>query len=133
MLNLYVIVHLHLYNVKMQFSLIVVLTVWLKVFTSIKKSCFAEQLWIYRTSRRSQMFLKRGVLKNFGIFTKHLCWSLFLIKLQAQIFKNSFFTGHFFFIAASGCSILFHKILDCKRLLFKLNFLKPTLLSEELI
>ena len=35
-------------------------------------------------SSRSQMFFKIGVLKNFIIFTgKHLCWSLFLIKLQA--------------------------------------------------
>ena len=32
---------------------------------------------------RSQMFFKIGVLKNFENFTrKHLCWSLFLIKLQ---------------------------------------------------
>ena len=32
---------------------------------------------------RSHMFFKIGVLKNFTIFTgKHLCWSLFLIKLQ---------------------------------------------------
>ena len=35
-------------------------------------------------SIRSQMFFKIGALKNFAIFTgKHLCWSLFLIKLQA--------------------------------------------------
>ena len=35
-------------------------------------------------SSRSQMFFKIDVLKNFIIFTgKHLCWSLFLIKLQA--------------------------------------------------
>ena len=28
-------------------------------------------------------FYKKGVLKNFAIFTgKHLCWGLFLIKLQ---------------------------------------------------
>ena len=38
---------------------------------------------LYRSSR-SQMFFKIGVLKNFAIFAeKHLCWSLFLIKLQA--------------------------------------------------
>ena len=53
------------------------------------------------------MFFKIDVLKNFAIFTeKHLCWSLFLIKLQAfrqetaakvfsweccDIFKSSFF------------------------------------------
>ena len=31
------------------------------------------------------MFYKKAVLKNFAIFTKkHLCWSLFLIKLQAE-------------------------------------------------
>ena len=35
-------------------------------------------------SSRSRMFFKIGVLKNFVIFTgKHLCWSLFLKKLQA--------------------------------------------------
>ena len=33
--------------------------------------------------RRSQIFFKVSVLKNFAIFTeKHLCWNLFLIKLQ---------------------------------------------------
>ena len=32
---------------------------------------------------RSQMFFKIGVLKNFANFTrKHLCWNLFIIKLQ---------------------------------------------------
>ena len=32
----------------------------------------------------SEVFYKKAVLKNFAIFTwKHLCWSLFLIKLQA--------------------------------------------------
>ena len=36
------------------------------------------------------------VLRNFAIFVgKHLCWSLFLIKLQAcEISKNSFFIEH---------------------------------------
>ena len=35
-------------------------------------------------SSRSQMFFKIGVLKNFAIFTgKHVCNSLFLIKLKA--------------------------------------------------
>ena len=36
--------------------------------------------------------MKKGVLKNFANFTrKHLCWNLFLIKLQAfscEIFEN---------------------------------------------
>ena len=31
-----------------------------------------------------EVFYKKAVLKNFSVFTgKHLCWSLFLIKLQA--------------------------------------------------
>ena len=34
-------------------------------------------------SSRLQMFFKIGSIKNFAIFTgKHLCWELFLIKLQ---------------------------------------------------
>ena len=63
-----------------------------------------------RSNSRSRMFFKTGVLKNFAISTgEHLCWSLFLIKLQdwrlafslkrdstiwmnfAKIFKNSLF------------------------------------------
>ena len=42
--------------------------------------------WLFNTSRSSysQMFFEIGVLKNFAIFTgKYLCWTLFLIKLQA--------------------------------------------------
>ena len=44
------------------------------------------------------MFYKT-FLKNFAIFTgKHLCWSLFLIKLFSweyyEIFKNTFFVEH---------------------------------------
>ena len=36
-------------------------------------------------SSRTQMYFKIGALRNFAIFTgKHLCWSLFLIKLQAS-------------------------------------------------
>ena len=34
--------------------------------------------------RDPEVFCKKGVLKNFAVFTgKHLCWSLFLIELQA--------------------------------------------------
>ena len=45
---------------------------------------YKKTLSIFRSSR-SQKFFKIGVLKNFAIFTrKHLCWSLFLIKLQAK-------------------------------------------------
>ena len=36
---------------------------------------------LYRSSSL-QMFFEKGALKNFAGFTeKHLCWSLFLIKL----------------------------------------------------
>ena len=36
-----------------------------------------------KSSSRFQMLLKMGILKNVAIFTeKHLCWDLFLIKLQ---------------------------------------------------
>ena len=35
-------------------------------------------------SSHLQIFFRIDVLKNLGIFTgKHLCWSLFLVKLQA--------------------------------------------------
>ena len=43
----------------------------------------SRKLLVFRSSR-SQMFLKIGVLKNLANFTgTHLCWSLFLIKLQS--------------------------------------------------
>ena len=47
-----------------------------------------------KRSSRLQMFFKKGVLKNFANFIgKHLCRSLFLLKLQTlrlEIFKNTF-------------------------------------------
>ena len=63
------------------------------------------------TNSRSQMFFEIGVSENFAIFTgKRLCWSFFLIKLQAlkrdsntgvsceycKIFKNNFFFKNLF-------------------------------------
>ena len=45
----------------------------LKRLSEIHKNC------------RSQVFFKIAVFKNFAIFTrKHICWNLFLIKLQAS-------------------------------------------------
>ena len=36
------------------------------------------------TARVLHVFFNKGILKNYAIFTgKHLCWSLFLMKLQA--------------------------------------------------
>ena len=43
-----------------------------------------------------QMFLKIDVLKNFASFTgKHLCWHLFLIKLQAEFLRTPSFKEYF--------------------------------------
>ena len=53
-----------------------------RVFAAVKAS-FAFIKNRCRSSRR-QMFFNIGVIKNFAMFTqKHLCWSLFLIKMQA--------------------------------------------------
>ena len=63
-------------------------------YSSIFKVCFMKSFAAAKASlvfiknrcrsSRSQMFFKIGVLKKFAMFTgKHLCWSLFLIKLQA--------------------------------------------------
>ena len=42
-----------------------------------KSFVLRERICALFTSSRSQMFLKKGVLKNFAIFTgNHLCWSL---------------------------------------------------------
>ena len=47
-------------------------------------------------SSRSQMSLKKDVLKNFANFTgKHLFWSLFLIKLHTPLLKRDSNTGVF--------------------------------------
>ena len=40
--------------------------------------------WLCERSRHGRCFMEKVVLKNFAIFTgKHLCWSLFLVTLQA--------------------------------------------------
>ena len=44
---------------------------------------YSEKLWGLK-KQPSEVLCKKGILKNFAIFTgKQLCWSLFLIKLQA--------------------------------------------------
>ena len=64
---------------------------------------------IFRSSR-TQIFFKTGVVRNFAIFTeKHLCWNLFLIKLQvlwpATLFqprlKKDFNTGDWLTVVPS--------------------------------
>ena len=56
--------------------------------------CVAMPRQALNRSSGSQMFFKIGVLKSFAMFTgKHMCWSPFLIKLQAwrpaTLFKRS--------------------------------------------
>ena len=57
---------------------------------SIKKTCLLilnlkQQMFKMNNKKQPpEVFYKKSVLKNVLIFTgKHLCWSLFLIKLQA--------------------------------------------------
>ena len=53
-------------------------------FPRILKNRRNTSLWKSRSSR-SQIFFKIGVPKNVANFTgKHLCWSLFLIKLKTE-------------------------------------------------
>ena len=56
------------------------------------------------------MFFEKDTIKNFAIFTrKHLCWGLFLIKLQvlrsATFLKTDSSTG-----VSSGCCKIFKNI-----------------------
>ena len=60
-----------------------ILSVERTLSVSTVKVQYFQQGTFNRTSR-SQMFFKIGALKDFtNITEKHLCWSLFLIKLQA--------------------------------------------------
>ena len=65
-----------------------------EVFYGISEAGFC---WIVETIQKIQkqppeLFCKKRYLQNFANFTgKHLCWSLFLIKLQAlglQLYKK---------------------------------------------
>ena len=45
---------------------------------------FCAVVFFYRSNHSQILFKKIGILKNFAIITrKNMCWSLFLIKLQA--------------------------------------------------
>ena len=60
-----------------------------------------QQMFTMNNEKRPpEVFYKKAVLKNFLIFTgKHLCWSLFLIKLQvlrsAALSKKNFNTSEY--------------------------------------
>ena len=87
-----------------------------------------------RSNSRSQIFFKKGVLKNFAMFIgKHLCWSRFLIKFQccrhAFLFKNKLQHSCFYVIIAKllraaflqkTCSLDLSEILfDDRQLIFQ--------------
>ena len=61
-------------------------------FNNVKTKSSSEE------NKNRRCSVKNGVLKNFTIFAgKHLCWSLFLIKLQrpATLLKRDSGTGVF--------------------------------------
>ena len=63
-----------------------------KPFNSERRGKDIYSHYIDRKRRSScpEVFCEKGVLKNFPIFKwKHLCWSLFLIKLQTLGFATS--------------------------------------------
>ena len=89
----------------MIFFLILIILKWIKILCKYVSRISGSRLWegsglsklqpkpyieLYSTTdfflqkQAPEVFYKKTVLKNFAIFTKHLCWSLFLIKLQAS-------------------------------------------------
>ena len=70
-----------------------------KMYALLQKVLMFDRA-LYRNNHR-RCSVKKGFLKSFANFTgKHLCWRLFLIKLQAwrpkicEIFKNAHFEEH---------------------------------------
>ena len=67
---------------------------------------------VLNRSNRSQMSLTIGVLKIFAKFTgKHLCWILFLIKLQAR----TFFTEHLWWLLLTQSTFVWSVPTDLSR------------------
>ena len=56
----------------------------MKILVVLIKKCIPAFLQLrYSKNSRPEVFCKKGVLRSFSKFTgKHLCQSLFLIKLQ---------------------------------------------------
>ena len=77
----------------------------MKILAAAKKSLvFIKN----RCRSRWQMFFKKAALKNFVIFTgKHLCWNLFLTKLQVfrcfPVNIATFLRAAFWWNTSSGC------------------------------
>ena len=82
----YHIINIYIYIYIFSISCIYTFT-YIYIYLYIYLISFSLCMWLYVAldkSGRSQMFLKLDVFKNFAMSTgKHLCWSLFLIKLQA--------------------------------------------------
>ena len=74
---------------------------FIKIFEEMLRSISEAATFLKKIFRSSHQrcSVKIGVLKNFSNFTgKHLCWSLFLIKLQqmfsceiCEIFRKTYF------------------------------------------
>ena len=87
---------------------------WIPVDGCIQRSCRISFTAYFLTVRSicSKMFFNIGVLKNFAIFTgKHLCWRLFLIRLQAfspvTFLKRDSYTDVFLWILQNSNSKYF--------------------------
>ena len=78
------------------------------------------------------MFLRKEVLENFAIFTGiHLCWSLFLLKLQ--VFWSSglqFSCEYWIFLAASVVCISNVKIIKPRGESFEANNYEETFVNR---
>ena len=65
---------------------------WSSQFATLnheQRGFYKEKVFVYSIydmeiqKQPPEVFYKKDVFKNFGIFTgKHVCWSLFLMKLQ---------------------------------------------------
>ena len=63
-------------------------------------------------SSHSQMFFKRGALKNFAILTgKHQCWRLFLINLYCNFIKKRLQHRYFLVNIAKFLRTVFYRTL----------------------
>ena len=82
---------------------------------TLQKESPKQSLRKFSSESRTQILFKTDVFRNFPIFTeKKLCWSHFLIKLQAlwpaTLFKRDFNTGVFLWILWN-----FYEKLSCKK------------------
>ena len=82
--------------------------------------CFDFRVWLCFRPQPSEVLYKKAVLRYFVMLTeKHLCWSLFLITLQAswqtstpvfsceycEICKNTYFEEHLRMPASAFCMV----------------------------